>query len=95
MWSDSLARPSFSLMGPSFRCLPCVTIAEDGAVVDSELRVLGIDRLRVVDASVMPTVPSGNLNAPTQMIAMRGADFIRGVEQMAPERPRFAFEGSS
>jgi choline dehydrogenase len=46
------------------------------AVVDSELRVRGIDALRVVDASVMPTLIGGNTNAPTMMIAERAADLI-------------------
>jgi choline dehydrogenase-like flavoprotein len=48
-----------------------------GAVVDSELRVLGLDSLRVIDASVMPTLIRGNTNAPTIMIAERAADLIR------------------
>jgi choline dehydrogenase-like flavoprotein len=48
------------------------------AVVDSQLRVHGIDSLRVIDASVMPTIVGGNTNAPTIMIAERGADLIRG-----------------
>jgi choline dehydrogenase-like flavoprotein len=46
------------------------------AVVDSQLRVLGIDFLRVVDASVMPSVPVGNTNSPTMMIAEKAADMI-------------------
>jgi choline dehydrogenase len=43
------------------------------AVVDATLRVIGLDRLRVIDASVMPVITSGNTNAPTMMIAEKGA----------------------
>jgi choline dehydrogenase len=58
-------------------------MSDDGedAVVDSELRVHGIEGLRVVDASVMPVIPGGNTNAPTVMIAERAADLIRGRPQ--------------
>jgi choline dehydrogenase len=48
-----------------------------GSVVDAELRVEGTEALRVVDASVMPTVPRGNTNAPTIAVAERAADLIR------------------
>jgi len=48
------------------------------AVVDSELRVRGVENLRVVDSSVMPSVTTGNLNAPTIMIGEKGADHILG-----------------
>jgi choline dehydrogenase len=48
----------------------------EGAVVDDRLRVHGIEGLRVIDASIMPRITSGNTNAPTYMIAERGAEFV-------------------
>jgi choline dehydrogenase len=56
-----------------------------GSVVDSELRVNGVEALRVVDASVMPAVPRGNTNAPTIAVAERAADLIRGRAPIAAE----------
>ena len=61
------------------------------AVVDEWGRVHGIGGLRVVDASIMPKIISGNLNAPTQMMAARIADHILGAEQLPPEHAAYKF----
>merc|ERR1712050_12249 len=50
-----------------------------GSVVDEEGKVLGVEGLRIADASIMPSMTSGNLNAPTIMLAEKIADAVRGV----------------
>jgi choline dehydrogenase len=67
-----LEREVFSVFHPVGTCAI-------GSVVDPELRVYGVENLRVVDASVMPTIVRGNTNAPTIMIAEKAADLIRGT----------------
>lgn len=68
---------------------PCGTCrmgrAEDvGAVVDPETRVIGVDGLRVVDSSVFPRIPNGNLNAPSIMVGEKAADHILGRSPLPP-----------
>ena len=59
------------------------------AVVDPELRVIGVEGLRVVDSSVMPSITTGNLNAPTIMIGEKGADHILGKPLLAPSNAAY------
>jgi choline dehydrogenase len=78
-WEDYVRRtvtPSYHPVGT------CKMGVDDLAVVDPELRVHGIANLRVADASIMPTITTGNTNAPSMMIAERAAELILG------ERPK-------
>jgi choline dehydrogenase len=78
---EHVARTTFAIYHPVGTC----RMGQDaGAVVDAELRVNGLEGIRVVDASVMPTVPRGNTNAPTIALAERAADLIRGAGTAAP-----------
>ena len=59
------------------------------AVVDPELKVIGVEALRVIDSSVMPSITTGNLNAPTIMIGEKGADLVLGKPPLAPSNAPF------
>jgi choline dehydrogenase len=75
-----VARTTFAVYHPVGTC----RMGQDAdAVVDEQLRVNGLDGLRVVDASVMPVVPRGNTNAPTIALAERAADLIRHCRALA------------
>lgn len=76
-------------------CGTCKMGDDPMSVVDGQMRVHGIEGLRVVDASVMPQIISANLNAPTQMIAARAADFILENTPLEPFHARFHFNEAS
>jgi choline dehydrogenase-like flavoprotein len=73
--TDYMRQQTMTIYHPTSSC-------SIGRVVDSNLRVHGVERLRVVDASVMPTIVRGNTNAPTIMIAEKAADMIRADADM-------------
>lgn len=62
-------------------CGTCRMGNDEASVVDPELRVRGVERLRVIDASIMPTVVTGGLNASTIMIGEKGADLVQGLQR--------------
>jgi choline dehydrogenase len=65
--------------------------SDPSAVVDPETRVIGVEALRVVDSSIMPSITNGNLNAPTIMLAEKAADMIRGLDPLpASNAPYYA-----
>ena len=64
-------------------CGTCKMGSDEMAVVDGNCNVIGLDGLRIVDSSIMPSIVSGNLNAPTVMLAEKAADIIRDKQPMA------------
>ncbi len=64
----------------------CKMGADETAVVDLELRVRGVEKLRVIDSSIMPILISGNTNGPTMMIGEKGADLVKGVKSTRPRQ---------
>jgi choline dehydrogenase len=72
-WERYLRRDSITIFHPAGTCKMG---RDDTAVVDHTLKVRGVERLRVIDASIMPHLVSGNINAPTIMIGERGADLV-------------------
>lgn len=84
---DWVARDGETALHPSCTCALGVG---EGAVVDPEtMRVHGLDGLRVVDASVFPYVPNGNIYAPVMMVAEKAADLIRGETPLPPADVEF------
>jgi len=80
---DWIARDAETALHPS--CTARMGTGDDAVVDPDSLRVHGVEGLRVVDASVMPTITNGNIYAPVMMIAERAADVILGDTMLPPE----------
>jgi choline dehydrogenase len=82
-WLDHIRQTAGTTYHPTSTCMMG---SHERAVVDAALRVHGIEGLRVIDASIMPTVVSGNTNAAAIMIAEKGAEMILQDAAAAPAR---------
>jgi choline dehydrogenase len=69
---------TYSIFHPSGTCRMGPSATD--AVVDSRLRVHGLQSLRVIDSAIFPSIPSANTNAPTMMVAEKGAAFMLGED---------------
>jgi choline dehydrogenase len=89
---DFVAREGESAYHPS---CTCAMGRDEMAVTDSQLRVHGVENLRVVDASIMPYVTNGNIYSPVMMIAEKAADIVLGNTPLAPDPlPFYRYEGN-
>lgn len=75
---EELAEYARSTVGTMWHCAStCRMGGDDESVVDPQLRVRGVDGLRVIDASIMPNLPSANTNGPTMAVASKGVDLVK------------------
>jgi len=91
-WEDYLRTFAFRPHHPTGTCRMG---SDDGAVLDPQLRVHGLEGLRVADASVFPVITSGNTNAPTIMVAERAADLMLGRTPPSRAAVRFPRQRSA
>jgi choline dehydrogenase len=90
---DFIRRRVESAYHPSCSCR-MGSVDDPMAVVDPQTRVIGVEALRLVDSSIMPSITNGNLNAPTIMLAEKAADHILGKTLLpAAEVPYYVAEG--